>query len=79
MNKTRVQELMQDENKSQVLQPLLAYSENNGHVVRYIGHRANFTNQVLYRLGYHWPFTSWDYVERFIHAINGFDFFDSKH
>lgn len=71
----RVRELMQDDSRSQVLQPLLAYAENNGHVVRYIGHQALYTTQVLYRMGYHWPFTSWDYVERFISAINGFDFF----
>lgn len=71
----RVRELMQDDSRSQVLQPLLAYAENNGHVVRYIGHQSLYTTQVLYRMGYHWPFTSWDYVERFISAINGFDFF----
>lgn len=71
----RVRALMQDDSKTQVLQPLLAYAENNGHVVKYVGHRSAFTTQVLYRLGYHWPFTSWDYVERFVKAIDGFDFF----
>lgn len=71
----RVRELMLDETKTQVLQPLLAYAENNGHVVKYVGYHSSFTTQVLYRLGYHWPFTSWDYVERFIKAIDGFDFF----
>lgn len=73
----RVLELMHDEAKSQVLQPLLAYAENNGHVVKYIGHSSRYTTQVLYRLGYHWPFTSWDYVDRFIKAIDGFDFFEA--
>lgn len=71
----RVRELMKDDGKSLVLQPLLAYAENNGHVVRYVGHNSSFTTQVLYRMGYHWPFTSWDYVERFVKAIDGFDFF----
>ena len=71
----RVLELMQDDSKSDVLQPLLAYAENKGHVVKYIAHANEYTTQVLYRLGYHWPFTSWDYVDRFIKAIDGFDFF----
>lgn len=71
----RVRELMQDESKIQVLQPLLAYAENNGHVVSYIRYKSEFTTKVLYRLGYHWPFTSWDYVERFVKAIDGFEFF----
>lgn len=72
----RVRQMMQDERKSQVLQPLLAYADNSAHVVRFVQYRSSFTTQVLYRLGYHWPFTSWDYVERFIKAIDGFDFFE---
>ena len=71
----RVGELMQDESKTQVLQPLLAYAENSGHQVSFIRHDSQFTTQVLYRLDYHWPYTSWDYVERFIQAIDGFNFF----
>lgn len=72
----RIQQLMEDNSKSQILQPLLAYSENGGHDVRFIGHTSKYTCQVLYRLGYRWPITSWDYVERFIKAIDGFNFFD---
>lgn len=71
----RVSELMKDEGKCQILLPLLAYAESKGHVVKYIGYQSKFTTQVLYRLGYHWPFTSWDYVERFVKAIDGFEFF----
>ena len=71
----RVGELMQDDSKTQVLQPLLAYAENSGHQVSFIRHDSQFTTQVLYRLDYHWPYTSWDYVERFIQAIDGFNFF----
>ena len=71
----RVREMMSDDANSQVLQPLLAYADNGAHKVRFIDYDSEFTTQVLYRLGYHWPFTSWDYVERFVQAINGFDFF----
>ena len=72
----RIQQLMEDDSKAQILQPLLAYNENGGHDVRFIGHTSKYTCQVLYRLGYRWPITSWDYVERFIKAIDGFNFFE---
>ena len=71
----RVREMMKDDANSQVLQPLLAYVDNGVHDVRFVRYNSEFTTQVLYRLGYHWPFTSWDYVERFVRAIDGFDFF----
>ena len=71
----RIQQLMEDDSKTQILQPLLAYNEDGGHDVRFIGHTSQYTTQVLYRLGYRWSITSWDYVERFIKAIDGFDFF----
>ena len=32
--------------------------------------------QVLYRLGYRWPYTSWDYVTRLLNALQGLGFFD---
>lgn len=71
----RIQQLMQDDSKVDALQPLLAYTENGGHDVRFIRHTSQFTTQVLYRLGYWWPTTSHDYVEKFVATINGFDFF----
>ena len=71
----RVRELMADDSLSAALQPLLAYSENGARQVRFIGHESAYTTQVLFRYGYYWPQTSADYVERFVKAIDGFDFF----
>ena len=55
-------------------QAKLAYADNGAHKVRFLDYDSEFTTQLLYRLGYHWPFASWDYVERFVQAINGFVF-----
>ena len=72
----KVRQMMADDARSELLQPLLAYSDNSGHDVRFIGYDSSFTTQTLYRLGYYWPFTSWDYVEKLVKSIKGFGFFD---
>lgn len=35
-----------------------------------------YTSQVLYRLGFHWSSTSWDYVDQMLEAIAGFGYFE---
>ena len=35
-----------------------------------------YTLQVLYRLGLAWPVTSWDYLRKFMGALNGLGYFD---
>ena len=42
--------------------------------MRILGRDSHYTTQVLYRLGFNWSYTSWDYVERFVKQIHGFDF-----
>ena len=37
----------------------------------------HYTTQVLYRLGFHWSTTSWDYVGQFIRAIDGLGYFNA--
>lgn len=58
------------------LRPLMAYAGSAGTKVEYIDYDNRFTTQVLHRLGFSWPYTSWDYVERFIKSLAGLDFFD---
>ncbi len=71
-----VNQMLADESKASVLQPLLAYTDNGGqHDVRILGRDSHYTTQVLYRLGFNWSYTSWDYVERFVKQIHSFDFF----
>ena len=69
-------EATQDEEKTLRLRPLMAYAASGGNKVVNLGYDNTFTTQVLRRLGFSWAYTSWDYVERFIKAIAGLDFFD---
>ena len=66
-----------DENKTlTLLRPLMAYNLSNTHQMRWIEADNDYTTQVLYRLGFAWSPTSWDYVERMFTAIGGFGFFE---
>ena len=66
---------MADEKRVAALQPLLAYSGRSGEANEYIGFNGEMTTQVLYRLGFRWNYTTWDYVERFIRLLDDLDFF----
>ncbi len=70
-----IQEKLKDEKVVAKLQPLFAYAEDEmQHVVRWLGFDNAYTTQVLRRLGFSWPYTSWDYAERFVNTIHGFNY-----
>lgn len=71
-----INEATQDEEKTLRLRPLMAYAASAGNKVVNLGYDNRFTVQVLRRLGFSWAYTSWDYVERFVKAMAGLDFFD---
>ena len=60
-----------DPAKSRLLTSMLAYSGGGVHVARH----NSYTMQVLYRMGWSWPVTTWDYVGRFLNALKGLGFF----
>ncbi len=67
----------QDAEKAKRLSSLLAYQDMaHGQKVIEIPSENQYTTQVLYRLGFRWSTTSWDYVERMLSAISGFGFFE---
>jgi len=67
----------QDAEKAKRLSSLLAYQDMaHGQKVIEIPSENQYTTQVLYRLGFRWSATSWDYVERMLSAISGFGFFE---
>lgn len=66
---------MEDLDKSTVLQPLLAYDSGSASRNAFIRYDASFTNQILYRLGFRWNYTSREYVSRFLRAIESLNFF----
>ena len=63
--------------KAQQLQSLLAYQDlAHGQQAVAIHTTNDFTTQVLYRMGFRWSATSWDYVDRFVTAIDELGFFE---
>ena len=56
---------------------LLAYQDMaHGQKTTDVARDNDYTTQVLYRLGFAWSPTSWDYVERMLTAIGSLGFFD---
>ena len=69
----------QDSEKAKRLSSLLAYQDlGHGHKVFVIPSENQYTTQVLFRLGFRWSATSWDYVDRLLTAISGFGCFEDK-
>ena len=67
----------QDMQKAKQMAALLAYKDMaHGQKTADVKRDNDYTTQVLYRLGFSWSPTSWDYVERMLIAIGGFGFFE---
>ncbi len=68
---------MADPAKADIMQSLVAYSmRSDGRYAVGNTYMSLYTAEILLRLGFNWNPTSWDYVEQFIHAIQGLGFFD---
>ena len=66
-----------DPQKARQLASLLAYQDMaHGQKTADVKRDNDYTTQVLYRLGFEFSPTSWDYVERMLTAIGGFGFFE---
>ena len=75
----RMELAKEDPDKARQLSSLLAYQDMaHGHKTADVARQNNYTMQVLYRLGYQWSLTTWDYIDRFLKAIAGMGFFDNK-
>ena len=67
----------QDPQKAKQMAALLAYKDMaHGQKTADVQRDNDYTTQVLFRLGFAWSPTSWDYVERMLTAIGGFGFFE---
>jgi thioester reductase-like protein len=67
----------QDPEKAKRLSSLIAYQDMaHGQKAVIIPADNQYTSQVLYRLGFHWSPTSWDYVDQMLAAIAGFGYFE---
>ena len=66
-----------DPQKAKTLSSLLAYQDMaHGMKAKVVAVKNPYTTQVLYRLGFKWSPTTWDYVDRMLSAISGLGFFD---
>ncbi len=75
----RLAEAMQDPQKSELVQSLVAYREASDGRFR-VGNGWDtkaYTAQVLLRLGFRWTFTTWDYIENYLHCLQGLGVFDN--
>ncbi len=75
----RLSSVMEDPDKADILQSLMAYQTSGTETVVENSDNYKYTTQVLLRLGFRWNFTTWDYMERFIQAIQGLGFFDEDY
>lgn len=67
----------EDPVKAKSMSSLLAYQDMaHGQKTADVKRDNDYTTQVLYRLGFTWSPTSWDYVERMLTAISALGFFD---
>ncbi len=66
-----------DPEKAQVLSSMIAY-ENMSHGRRSysVGKSNELTMQALYRMGFRWPVTSYEYMKRFLRNLQGFEYFN---
>ena len=66
-----------DPAKAKILSSLLAYQDMaHGMKATDVDRSNQYTCQVLYRLGFKWSPTTWDYVDQMLGAISGLGFFD---
>lgn len=70
-------EAEKDPAMAEVLSSMIAYRDM-AHGQLAIGNVKDntYTMQILYRMGYQWPITSWEYVTKFLRALQGLGFFE---
>ncbi len=73
-----MEEAKSDPEKAKRLSSLIAYQDmGHGQTTAFIPTENKYTTQVLYRMGFRWSSTSWDYVDQFLVAIDGLGYFDA--
>lgn len=71
-----MREAMADEKKSMIVSSLLSYSTSDNLSHEFIGGNSSFTVKALYRLGYRWPITDFDYLTKAMESLVTLGFFD---
>ena len=74
--KNALKEAMGDEKKSMIVSSLLSYSTSDNLSHEFIQSDATYTIKALYRLGYRWPITDFEYLLKAIKQLDTLGFFD---
>lgn len=69
-------DMMADDNKNMLVSSLISYSSSDKHTHAYISSNNEFTNKALYHLGYKWPITDREYLEKAIESLDTLGFFE---
>ena len=73
-----MEEAKNNPEKAKRLSSIIAYQDmGRGQATVMVPTVNTYTTQVLYRLGFRWSSTSWDYVDQFLIAIDGLGYFDA--
>ena len=76
----RLDDVKNNPRKASYLTGLLAYQDMaHGRQAIEMPYTNEYTTQVLYRLGFKWSPTSWDYVDRFLKSIHQLGYFQIAH
>ena len=75
---TAMADAQEDPEKAKLMSSLLAYQDmSHGQESFVVPTLNSYTTQTLYRLGFRWSPTSWDYVGQFLQAIDGLGYFEA--
>ena len=75
----RMEMVQQTEEGAKRLSGLVAYlNTTHGRQSVVPAIQNAYTMQVLYRMGFRWDITTWDYIDRMLQVVNGMGFFDDE-
>ena len=69
-------EAQNDKEKAEKLTSIMAYMPGVGRQAIRLKRNCEYTMQVLYRLGFRWPNTTWDYIDRFVSMLGELTYFE---
>lgn len=75
----RVNEYASNNKESDAVSGLIAYLSRDENDIYTVDYSNTFTTNVLYRLGFKWPITDDEYMEKAIMDLDTMGFFDSDY
>ena len=74
--KANMKGAMLDEKKAPIVSSLISYASSDNRSHEFIDSDVSYSVQALYRLGYRWPITDFEYLKKAIEALETLGFFD---